>query len=177
VFHLNVVALIVTSFLLARADHRPVDLKLRSLTGEKVSLKSYLGHPVVVNFWATWCGPCQEEMPTLVEAEKEWAEQGVRFIAVSLDDEQSVANVSPFLNRFHVTFPVWTGANAGTLDRLRLGKGVPDTMFLDEHGLVYARVLGEIQQSQLDERLQWLLGGRKGSVVALVDNMQKASNR
>lgn len=163
--------------LYAGAPDKPVELKLHNTAGEKVNLKEYVGHPVVVNFWATWCGPCQAEMPMLVDAEKEWAGRGVRFIAVSLDDEQSVSKVQSFVSRFRVTFPVWTGASAATLDHLRLGTGVPDTMFLDEHGFVYARVLGEIQRAELDERLEWLLGGRKGQVPALLDNMQKTGGR
>ena len=113
----------------------------------------------------------------LVEAEKKWSGQGVRFIAVSLDDEQSAGNVESFVTRHHVTFPVWTGASAATLDRLRLGEGVPDTMFLDENGLVYARVLGEIRRAELDERLEWLVDGRKGSVPPLLDNMRRTSGR
>lgn len=116
-------------------------------------------------------------MPMLVEAEKKWSGQGVRFIAVSVDDEQSASNVELFVTRYHVTFPVWTGANAATLDRLRLGEAVPDTMFLDEHGLVYARVLGEIQRAELDERLDWLVGGRRGSVPPVVNNMRRTGGR
>jgi hypothetical protein len=99
-------------------------------------------------------------MPMLVEAEKKWSGQRVRFIAVSLDDKQSVRNVESFVARYRVPFPVWTGASTATLDRLRLGEGMPDTIFLDENGLIYARVLGEIQRAELDQRLEWLLGGR-----------------
>jgi thiol-disulfide isomerase/thioredoxin len=168
--------LLVVSYALCRpADHKPAELKLHNASGQKVRLTEYLGHPVVVNFWATWCGPCREEMPMLVEAEKEWSRQGVRFIAVSLDDKQSLRHVEPFAARYHVTFPVWTGASAETLDRLQLGDGVPDTLFLDENGLIYARVLGEIRRAELDERLAWLLAGRKGSLLPLLDNMRRTT--
>ena len=154
------------------ADKKPVDMKLHDLSGEKVELHSYRGKPVVLNFWATWCGPCREEMPMLVEAQKKWADKGVTFIAVSLDDRKTLDQIPEFTQRFHVTFNVWTGAKSDDLDRLRLGQGVPDTVFLDEQGLVVARVLGEIRRNELDERLAWLTGDRKGPApAALVNHM------
>ena len=56
--------------------------------------------------------------------------------------------------------PVWVGASADDLDKLQLGDGVPDTVFVDERGAIVARVLGEIRRSELDERLAWLTGNR-----------------
>ena len=143
------------------AEEKAVKLTLRDLSGEKVKLSDYQGKIVVLNFWATWCGPCREEIPMLVEAEKEWAAKGVTFIAVSLDDSKTKANIPTFVAQYHLDFPVWTGASADDLDKLRLGQGVPDTVFVDESGVIVARVLGEIRRSELDERLAWLTGDRK----------------
>jgi thiol-disulfide isomerase/thioredoxin len=154
------------------AAEKPADLKLRDLSGKKVRLSDYRGKPVVLNFWATWCGPCREEMPMLVEAEKTWGTKGVIFIAVSLDDNKTEANIPTFIERYHVGFPVWTGASSDELDKLRLGQGVPDTAFLDENGIIVARVLGEIRRQELDERLDWLTGDRKSPApIALVNHM------
>ncbi len=108
----------------------------------------------------------------LVEAEKTWGTKGVIFIAVSLDDNKTEANIPTFIERYHVGFPVWTGASSDELDKLRLGQGVPDTAFLDENGIIVARVLGEIRRQELDERLDWLTGDRKSPApIALVNHM------
>ncbi|HXM42246.1 MAG TPA: TlpA disulfide reductase family protein [Bryobacteraceae bacterium] len=154
------------------ADKKPSDLTLRDLSGKKVQLRDYRGKIVVLNFWATSCGPCREEMPMLVEAAKAWAAKGVTFIAVSLDDDQTKKDIAAFIERYHVDFPVWSGASADDLDKLRMGEGIPDTAFLDENGVVCSRVLGEIHRPELDERLAWLTGDRKSAPPsALVRHM------
>lgn len=147
----------------AFAGDKATKLALHDLSGEKVKLSDYRGKIVVLNFWATWCGPCSEEMPMLVNAEKAWASKGVTFIAVSLDDEKTKANIPAFVAQYHVGFPVWTGASTDELDSLHLGQGAPDTAFVDENGVIIARVLGEIRRSELDERLAWLTGDRKSA--------------
>src|SRR5579862_534254 len=114
------------------AAEKPTDLRLTDMTGKKVQLRSYRRKIVVLNFWATWCGPCREEMPMMVEAEKTWAEKGVTFIAISLDDDKTKKDIPAFIDRYHVSFPVWTGASTDELDKLHLGQGAPDTAFLNE---------------------------------------------
>ena len=170
-------ALIISSILLivsvASANDKPANLTLHDLSGKKVRLQTYRGKVVVLNFWATWCGPCREEMPMMVDAEKAWAAKGVSFIAISLDDNKTVQNVPGFIAKYHVEFPVWTGASSNELDAFRLGDGVPDTVFLDEDGVIVARVLGEIHRAEVDERLSWLTGDRKGSQPpSLIDHMR-----
>ena len=135
-------------------------------------MKDYRGKIVVLNFWVTWCGPCHEEMPMMVEAEMAWASKGVTFIAISLDDNKTKSVIPAFLANYHVPFAVWTGASSDDLDKLRMGEGVPDTAFLDDTGVIVARVLGEIRRNELDERLEWLTGHRKGPPPqALVTHM------
>lgn len=164
--------LVFTALSLTAEDGKPVHLKLRDLSGNKVTLEQYRGELVVLNFWATWCGPCRDEMPTLVAAEKSWAAKGVAFIAVSLDDRKTIDKVPEFVSRFHVTFPVWTGAQVDDLEGLHLGAGIPDTMFLNKKGFAVARVLGEMQGQELEQRLKWLTGDREGPPPpALVNHM------
>ena len=156
-------SLVFAAAIMLAADAKkegPVDLSLASMEGGKTHLKDLRGKVVVLNMWATWCGPCREEMPMMVEAEKTWGPKGVVFVGASLDDSKSKKNIPGFLKEFGITFPIWTGATSDDLAKLHLGEAVPDTAFVDTDGVIFARVMGEIHRPELDERLQWVTGGK-----------------
>jgi len=170
--------LIVGSLLLPLAgisqQTRRVELVLKSNDGKRVRLKDYRGKIVLVNFWATWCGPCNAEMPLLVKEEKSYRSRGVIFIAASLDDAKTRKQVPAFVIRNQVRFPVWLGANRGDLDRLGMGLAVTATAFLDQQGYIVFRVTGPTREEELEERLDWLIGSRAGPApVAFVKHLDE----
>jgi thiol-disulfide isomerase/thioredoxin len=144
------------------------ELSLKSLDGQRVRLSQYRGKIVLLNFWATWCGPCNAEMPMLAEAEKDYSSRGVTFIAASLDDAKGRKQIPAFVSKHHVSFPVWLGATGDDLDRLGMGLAVPATAFLDQEGHIVFRVQGQIRDEELKERLEWLLGSRTGQAPPAV---------
>ncbi|HTD22848.1 MAG TPA: TlpA disulfide reductase family protein [Terriglobales bacterium] len=154
----------------AAAASGRAELSLKDLKGKRARLDDYRGKIVVLNFWATWCGPCKDEMPRLVEAEKEYSGRGVVFVAASLDDKKAHDKIAVFVNEHQVGFPIWVGATTDDLDRLGMGPGLPATAFVDEQGNVVARVLGEVRQQELAERLDWLVRGRTGAQPAVLVN-------
>ena len=139
------------------------DLTARSLDGQKVHLKDLRGKMVVLNFWATWCGPCKEEMPILIKAAQASANPDLVFLAVSVDDAKTQAKVPDAAKQFGITFPIWVGATGEDLYNLSKGQAAPATIFIDRDGAILARVSGEIRESELKERIDWLTGDRKGA--------------
>jgi hypothetical protein len=97
-------------------------------------------------------------MPLINAANKTWGPKGVIFIEVSLDGRDRRADTPKFMEATGSDLPVWVGASADDLQKLRLGDGIPDTAFIDRRGVIISRVLGEIRRSELDERLAWLTG-------------------
>lgn len=162
--------LIVGSLLLPLAGvsqhSQGVELALKSIDGQRVRLRDYRGKVVLVNFWATWCGPCKAEVPLLVKEEEDYRSRGVIFIAASVDDAKSRPLVRAFVSRNQVRLRVWLGANSADLGRFGMGRAVPATAFLDLRGHVVFRITGPMREEELRERLDWLLGSRVGTPPA-----------
>lgn len=142
---------------------KPVpNLKFKDMAGHTVRLDSLRGHPAVVNFWATWCGPCKEELPRLSALQAAYAGRGVKFVAVSVDEPKDFRKIQPYFAQHQIALPVWTGADLGTLGRLGFGNVVPATLVLDGQGNVVGRIEGEARDADVRGYLDWLLDGRQG---------------
>lgn len=144
-----------------------------ALDGTTHSLAELDGHIAVVNFWATWCGPCREEMPRLQKLADEYAAKGVTFVAIALDDEGTQSKIPGVVAQRSFRIPVWKGATAETLKQLDLGVLVPATLILDDHGVVIGRIEGEARDKDVRSRLDWLLGGRQGKQPKVVQKNDK----
>lgn len=147
---------------------RAPNLEFKDLNGHSQKLSSLRGQIVVINFWATWCGPCQEELPRLSKLAQRYSGRSVRFIAVSIDAAKDRAKIQPALEKAGVSFDTWVGADTGTLGSFGLGEIIPGTAVLDEHGEIVARIMGEARDEDVRRAVDWLLGGRSGSAPAAV---------
>jgi len=128
-------------------------LTLDCLTGPGVVQISRLhGKPEVINVWASWCGPCREEMPML-EREHDRLGGRVLFLGVDVKDSRSAAR--SFLARHGVSYPQVFDPDADLPLRLRL-QGVPNTLFVDASGTVVDRVIGRLDEQSLAEGLSRL---------------------
>ena len=146
----------------SRAQVPLPDLELPDNAGQLRKLDDYRGHVVVLNFWATWCGPCAAEMPRFVETQSLYGERGVVVLAASLDAEETKANIPSFVTKYKMNFPVLVGATVDHLHLFEMGDGLPGTVFLDPEGHVFARIHGEAKKKDIFARVDWLLGDRKG---------------
>ncbi len=153
--------LVAASILSAASSDRPA-LSLPDLAGEPRDIATHAGRVVVLNFWATWCVPCTEEMPLLDRLQDRYAGQGVVFIGASADDASTRGRIQPFLESRGISFRIWTGATAHDMERFGLSTALPATAIIDREGRVAFRLLGPLKRRQLERRLNYLLSGSQG---------------
>jgi len=134
------------------------DFKLPNLRDgqDDVSLASYRGRPVLVNFWATWCQPCTEEMPLLQAAHKR---VGDRVVFLGIDRTDFRPDAQAFLKKTGVTYAS-AYDRQGTLDGSYRLRGMPTSVFIGPDGRIRDQVTGPLTKGQLDEELTALTGGR-----------------
>jgi thiol-disulfide isomerase/thioredoxin len=121
--------------------------------GRSRTLGEFQGRVVVVNFWATWCAPCREEMPGFTRLQGRWADRGVQFVGLSDEDP---AKVQRFGEGLAINYPLWTGGSEvmGLSRRLGNRLGVlPHTVVLDSQGRVLESRIGLYSEKALEERL------------------------
>jgi len=145
--------------LLAACGFRPVqpELSLSDTQGRQHNLSDYRGKIVVLNFWATWCVGCKQEMPIFVDINRKYHDRGVVVLAASVDDESTKKYVTPFMRSYKMDFPVLLDASADTMHGLGLGDALPSTIFLDAQGNVAGKIVGQAKKKDAFERVEKLL--------------------
>ena len=121
--------------------------------GAPGSLGRYQGKIVVLNFWATWCAPCREEMPAFKRLQDRWGSRGVQFVGITNEEPQRVERFGRDLG---INYPLWVGGEeVGELAR-RLGNGLgvlPFTVLIDRQGNILEARVGPYSESMLESRL------------------------
>jgi thiol-disulfide isomerase/thioredoxin len=145
---------------------RAPNLDLKNIDGQAQKLAALRGQIVVLNFWATWCGPCQEELPRLSQMAQSYSGKNVRFVAVSIDEAKNRAKIQPTLEKENVKLETWVGATTDTMADFGLGDIVPGTVIVDERGEIVARIMGEARDEDVRSAVDWLLNGRSGPAPA-----------
>jgi cytochrome c biogenesis protein CcmG/thiol:disulfide interchange protein DsbE len=141
----------------ARVGSRAPDFALRSTDGNTVTLSGLRGRPVVIVFFASWCHPCEEELPVLERFERDGAGT-LRVVGISYQDLAS--DSAAFVRRLRVTFPALLDAPDGPIAQRYGVRGIPQTVFVDAHGVVRGRVYGETSRGALQPAITDLLAGR-----------------
>ncbi len=124
------------------------DFNLTSLSGEEVRLSDLRGKVVIVNFWASWCPPCREEIPSLVTLNTAMAGKNFRLLAISIDKDGKNA-IAPFFNKLGINLPTLFDSNGSVGKRYGI-TGVPETFIVDGQGIIRKKVVGPIDWSAPD---------------------------
>ena len=130
------------------------DFSLTSLSGQPLSLSTYRGKVVVLDFWATWCEPCKTEIPHFIDMQNRYAGQGLRVIGISMDDEEKP--VRDFQQQFKMNYPVAIG-NAKLAESYGGILGLPITFVIDRQGRIYKRHIGQTEPSVFEGEVRKLL--------------------
>ena len=141
---------------LSRAEAEPLPLHTLPAfgNGDRVNLRTYRGEPLLVNFWASWCGPCVREMPMLRQVSNDLADD-VIFLGINVQD--SPINAEPFLDKLGVRYEQATDPT-GDYFRAVGGIGMPTTLLVDQSGIIRYRHTGELDEGMLRELLKQHLG-------------------
>jgi len=123
-----------------KGDKKTPDFSLQDLNGKKFGLNQFKGKVIFLNFWATWCGPCKEEMPGLEVLYQKFKDKKFILLAISVDYE-GLQPVQEFINKHHYTFPVLLDPKCEILDLFEV-KGIPTTFLIDKKGKMVGKAIG-----------------------------------
>jgi thiol-disulfide isomerase/thioredoxin len=130
------------------------DFSLTDVSRHKLTLSSYRGKVILLDFWATWCDPCREEIPRFVELQNKYRDRGLQIIGISMDDTPEP--VRDFYRQFKMNYPVALGnAKIGELYGGVLG--LPIAFLIDREGRIYSKHIGAIEISVLENEIKALL--------------------
>ena len=131
--------LLKAGFAVPKAETAATDFTLKTLDGKDVSLASYKGSVVFLSFWATWCGPCKQELPSVQALYDKLKAKGFTIVAVDVMEEEKT--VSAFVKANRMTFPVLLDAD-GRVGGEYDARSIPTNYLIDRHGKILARIVG-----------------------------------
>jgi peroxiredoxin len=134
------------------------DFLLETPDGGTLRLSDLQGRPVLVNFWASWCAPCRQEMPELVRAYERHRDAGLEIVGINLQEPDQ--RVLDFAEEFGIEFPLVIDRDGELSDVWRLGgpiQGIPTSYFIDATGVIRAEHYGPMTEELLEERLALVL--------------------
>ena len=134
------------------AKRQDINFTLTDLNGKSWTLKDLKGKVVMVNFWATWCPPCQKEMPDLEALYNQYKDAGFVILAISQDDETDEAKVAPFIAEHKVTYPIFVDPTA-KMGKLFEVNGIPKSFVYDRNGKLVAQSIDMRTRRQFEEML------------------------
>lgn len=136
----------------------PPNFELTTLSGDKVKLTDYKGKIVILNFWASWCGPCKVEMPYMQKYyERHKGTANVEIIAVNMTSEErgGSSGIQKFVDEYGLTFPILLDNDGKVMDMYNIIT-IPTTYIIDKDGLVNQKIMGPMNEEMIKELVKKL---------------------
>ena len=128
------------------------DFSLESLDGKSVRLSDLRGKAVLLNFWATWCGPCKIEMPWFVELQNKYGAQGLQIVGVAMDDA-SKEDIAKFAKEMGVNYPILIGKES-IGDQYGGIPALPESFFIGRDGKMVDKIIGLKGKSEIEDAVK-----------------------
>jgi thiol-disulfide isomerase/thioredoxin len=136
----------------------PLDFTLKDMNGVDVKLAAFKGKPIVLNFWATWCGPCRAEIPSLVELQKQYGDEGQDVVILGISVDDPVEKLKPYASQMKMNYPVLVGNGRDDVqDAFGPLWGIPVTVFIDRDGRIAKKHSGIASKEQFEQEIKALL--------------------
>lgn len=128
------------------------DFTLQTLDGKSMTLSDLRGKAVLLNFWATWCGPCKIEMPWFVELQQKYASQGLQIVGVAMDDA-STQDIAKFVKQMGVNYPILVGKES-VGDLYGGVPALPESFFIGRNGKIVGKILGLEGKGEIEDDIK-----------------------
>ncbi|WP_077213635.1 peroxiredoxin family protein [Bacillus dakarensis] len=136
-----------------KVDYRAPDFTLKDMNGKVVSLEDYKGKKILLNFWATWCPPCREEMPHMQELYEEYKNDGFVVLAVNMvNTEKNPVVVEDFVEEFQLSFPILLDEYGEVAYQYEV-LSYPTSYFIDTDGIIRSKVIGALNKKYMYEEM------------------------
>ena len=136
----------------------PLDFILKDMNGVDVKLAAFRGKPIVMNFWATWCGPCRAEIPSLVELQTKYSAEGTEVVILGVSVDDPVDKLKPYAAQMKMNYPVLVGnGREDVQDAFGPLWGIPVTVFIGRDGKIAKKHSGIASKEQFEQEIKALL--------------------
>ncbi|MBU2491725.1 MAG: TlpA family protein disulfide reductase [Bacteroidetes bacterium] len=130
--------------------------ELSTTDGAKINLNDYKGKVVILDFWATWCGPCRRGIPDLVELKDKYKDKGFEIIGITVDQANTMDQVIPFINNYKINYPV-AYANSDIIKKYGGIDAIPTSFIIDKEGKIVSKHVGLIMKEQYIKEIEEIL--------------------